>query len=111
MLSPLPRLFAAALALGLIPAAALRGEPAIIAKARAYLGPEAALNAVKSVHYTGTMVAPNAADPAKPVTAGIDIIFQLPYRQRTVRASGALVDTERARLLRRLATRAGCPRT
>lgn len=93
MFSPSFRLFVALLVLALAPAAALRAEPDIIAKARAYLGPEAALTAVKSVHYTGTMVTPNAADPAKPVTTAIDIIFQAPYRQRTVRVTDKLVDT------------------
>jgi hypothetical protein len=93
MFSPSFRRFAALLVLASAPVAGLRAEPDILAKARAYLGPEAALNAVKSVHYTGTMVTPNAADPAKPVTMGIDIIFQLPYRQRTVRTADSLVDT------------------
>ncbi len=93
MFSPSFRPFAALLVFALAPAAAICAEPDIIAKARAYLGPEAALNAVKCVHYTGTMLTPNPADPAKPVTMAIDIIFQLPYRQRTVRTADSLVDT------------------
>ena len=42
-------------------AVAAHAEPAIIAKARAFLGAESALDAVKSVHYIGTLV---TADPA-----------------------------------------------
>ena len=93
MFSPPSRLAAALLVLALAPAAVLHAEPAILAKARAYLGPEAALNAVKSVHYSGTMATPNPADPAKPALTAIDIIFQAPYRQRTVRTTDSLVDT------------------
>jgi hypothetical protein len=93
MSSPSFRLLLAFLALALAPAAAVRGEPDIIAKARAYVGSESALNAVKSVHYSGTMTAPNPADPTKPATVRIDIIFQAPYRQRTIRTTDTLTDT------------------
>ena len=75
------------------PVAVAHAEHPIIAKARAYLGPEDALNAVKSVHYTGSMVAPNPADPANPTRVGIEIIFQAPYCQRTVRTTEAVIDT------------------
>jgi outer membrane lipoprotein-sorting protein len=85
--------FAALLALSFGLAAVTRAEPAMIAKARAYLGSEAALQAVKSVHYTGSMLAPNAADATKPISVGVDIIFQAPYRQRTVRTTSSAVDT------------------
>lgn len=87
------RPFVTLLALSLAPVAPVQAEPAIIAKARAYLGSEAALMAVKSVHYTGSMAAPNPAGPATPVSVAIDIIFQAPYRQRTVRTTATLVDT------------------
>ena len=80
-------------ALLVAPVAAVCAEPEIIVKARAYLGSEAALGAVKSVHYSGTMVTANPADPGKPVIVAIDIIFQSPYRQRTVRTTDTLVDT------------------
>ena len=93
MLPPFSRPFAALLVLSLATVATVRAEPAIIAKARAYLGSEAALGAVKSVHYTGSMLAPNSADPAKPIAVGVDIIFATPYRQRTVRTTESLVDT------------------
>ena len=93
MLPPSFRPLAVLLALCLGPGAAVRAEPAIIAKARAYLGPEAALKAVKSVHYTGSMLAPNPANATQPFSVGVDIIFQAPYRQRTVRTTSTLVDT------------------
>lgn len=58
-------------------------EPAIIAKARAYLGTEAALRAVNTLHFTGSLelgdTPPEAATPIK-----VDITFERPYRQRSV---------------------------
>jgi outer membrane lipoprotein-sorting protein len=77
------RLFAAAcivLASTVAPAA----EPAILAKARAYLGSEAALNNLKSVHYTGMLVMNDPADPKKQTRAAMEIIFQRPEQQRIV---------------------------
>ncbi len=62
-------------------------EPSIIAKARALLGTEAALNAVNSVHYTGTLTTTDPVDPTKKTSAPIDIIFQRPDQQR-IQASG-----------------------
>lgn len=47
-----------------------------IAKARAYLGSESALNAVTSIHFAGTLEA--SGDIKLPA----EIIFQKPYRQR-----------------------------
>ncbi|MEJ1971363.1 MAG: hypothetical protein WDM96_02265 [Lacunisphaera sp.] len=63
-----------------------------VAKARAYLGNAAALDAVRSLHFQGsfpsTEQAPDPADPQKtveqPVRVTIDIIFQQPMRQRQV---------------------------
>jgi outer membrane lipoprotein-sorting protein len=78
-------------------AAALGGaqaaEPAIIAKARAFLGTEAALNAIKSVHYTGTVTSSDPADPAKQTRAEIEIIVQKPDQQRVVARSDKTVET------------------
>jgi len=65
----------------------------MVAKARAYLGPEAALNAVQSVHYIGSMLAPNPADLQKLAPVAIDIVFRAPYRQRTTRSSETSIDT------------------
>lgn len=81
-----------ALALGaMLPA---RADPAAewLAKARAYLGPESALNAVDSLHFEGMVETvervPDPADPGKtierPVRLGIDIIFQKPMQQRQI---------------------------
>lgn len=61
---------------------ATAAEPAIIAKARAFLGPEAALEAVKTIHYTGTLVVMEGTDGAKQAPAAMDLVFQKPYRQR-----------------------------
>lgn len=63
---------------------AVGAELPIIAKARAYLGSEAALKAVKSVHYLGVL---KSADPADKSQVSIEIIFQAPYRQRIVAKS------------------------
>lgn len=74
-------------------AAAFAAEPAIIAKARAFIGSEAALNNVKSVHYTGTLLAPDPADPAKQVQTKIEIIFQKPEQQRITATSDKAIET------------------
>lgn len=57
-------------------------EPPIVAKARAYLGTDEALAAVKSVHYTGTLIITDAEDPKQVVRAAAEIIFQKPEQQR-----------------------------
>ncbi len=79
-------------ALASFAAGPLRAETAEqwIAKARAYLGSESALNAVTSVHYTGTLEAtekiPSADDKTKlvdhPVSLPADLVFQKPFQQR-----------------------------
>jgi len=58
-------------------------EPAIITKARAYLGTEAALNAVNTLHYSGKLELSDmdADGPEGPIT--IEIIFERPYHQRS----------------------------
>lgn len=66
---------------------------ATITKARAHLGTEAALEAVRSVHYVGTLETIDATpEGPKPVTAQIEIIFQKPYRQRIVATSNERVE-------------------
>jgi hypothetical protein len=57
-------------------------EPAIIAKARAQLAPDAVLDAVQSIHYTGTMKEVDSAHPDKPLTRSIEIYLQKPDQQR-----------------------------
>jgi hypothetical protein len=57
-------------------------EPAIIAKARAYLGSDAALDAVTSVHLSGTVSGENPANViSKSWTAKVEIIFQKPWQE------------------------------
>ncbi len=63
-----------------------------VAKARAFLGPERALNAVQSLHFEGTIDTtervPDPADPGKaidrPIRLTLDIVFQKPMQQRQI---------------------------
>lgn len=71
-------------------AVAVRAEPAILTKARAYLGSEASLDAVKSIHFIGSLVSDET--PGKPPVA-IDIVFQKPHRQRIMATSAEGVQT------------------
>jgi hypothetical protein len=57
-------------------------EPAIIAKARARLAPDAVLDAVKSIHYVGTMTGPDPQDATKERQYKIEIFLQKPAQQR-----------------------------
>jgi len=58
-------------------------DPPIIALARAYIGSEAALDGVRSVHYMGTLETTNTQGPKPvPVRGTIDILFAKPVRQR-----------------------------
>jgi len=76
------------LILGLLPCLALGAradEPAILARARAYLGPESALAAVHSLHFVCRVI---RADPdfpddtSKAVVNPADIYFEKPSRER-----------------------------
>lgn len=82
MIPPLVRALCAAGALLGVTVGAAAAEPAIVTKARAYLGPEAVLNAVESVHFIGTLVTTSPADPTKQTRAAVEIFFQSPERQR-----------------------------
>ena len=64
-------------------------EPPIIAKARAYLGSEAALNAIKSVHFTGNV----KTEGQSAGNATIEIIAQKPDQQRVVATTEKGVET------------------
>lgn len=70
-------------------AGVLRAENPIIAKARANIGPEAALDGLKSIHYTGKLevVGKDADGKDLPVSVAIEIVFEKPYRQRIVATS------------------------
>ena len=73
-------------------AASSATEPAMIAKARAFVGPESALNAVKSVHFVGTLVTADPADPTKQTRAAVEIFFQTPDRQRIQATSDKTIE-------------------
>lgn len=60
----------------------VHAELPILTKARAFLGAEADLEGVKSVHYVGTLVTSDPADANKPESAAVDIVFQKPGQQR-----------------------------
>lgn len=72
--------------------AAFGAEPAIIAKARARLAPDAVLDAVKSIHYVGTITAPDPAAPEKEIRQAIEIFLQKPAQQRIVVTSEAVIE-------------------
>lgn len=74
-------------------AGALRAEPAIIAKARAFVGTEEAINAVKSIHYVGSLVTPDPTDAKKLTYVTLDLILQSPYQQRSSSTSDRSVET------------------
>ncbi len=81
MISNFIRAFLAAVAVSVC-APAAHSEPAILAKARAFIGSDAALDAVGSVHYVGTLLSTHPTDPSKSMSAQVDIVFQKPHRQR-----------------------------
>ncbi len=72
-----------------------------IAKARAAVGPESALNQVTSIHFKGTLATtqpvPVEGQEGKTreeqIVLGIDIVFQKPYRQRMILRSDKVVET------------------
>jgi len=76
-------------------AGALRAdEPAIIAKARAYLGSEADLDRITSLRMEGTFsVAFSPPDPKQAQTSKVDIVFQKPWRHRLVVQNGSTTRT------------------
>lgn len=78
----------------LVGASLLRAaEPAIIAKARAYLGSEEALSSLKSLRFQGTLVTKDPENPAKETKVGMEIIFQKPFQQRMVVTSENTIET------------------
>ncbi len=65
----------------------------VIARARAYIGPEAALEGLRSVHFVGTLETTEpTADGPRPVRARIEIYFQKPFRQRIELTMGDRVE-------------------
>ncbi len=92
MIMPSPRSAFAIGALFALTLVARGAEPAIIAKARAFIGPEAALNGVHSIHFVGTVVATNSAAPDKSERAAVEIYFQAPEQQRIQSTSEKTVE-------------------
>jgi outer membrane lipoprotein-sorting protein len=92
MTAPSLRLFATTCAAFLLATFVRGAELAIIAKARAFVGSEAALNALKSVQYTGTLVTADPADPARQTRAAMEIFFQRPEQQRIVATSDKTIE-------------------
>jgi hypothetical protein len=66
----------------------------VIARARATVGSEAALKALESLHYTGTLTTTATDETGGPaeVKVAIEIIFQRPYRQRIVATSANKIE-------------------
>ena len=92
MLSLSRRLFAAILFAWVSIEAIAAEEPAIIAKARATLAPDAVLDAVKTIHYTGTLISADPADRTKELTRQIEIFLEKPARQRIVVTSPQVIE-------------------
>jgi hypothetical protein len=87
------RFFTAALFAAVLVTRASADPDAIIARARAYLGPDATLEAITSIHYVGTLAGEETVkdkdgkEVRRPFKATIDLIFQKPYYQRVVLVS------------------------
>jgi hypothetical protein len=65
---------------------------AMIAKARAFLGGEKALQGVTSVHYVGKLeTTEETKDGPKPTSCSIEIIFQKPYQQRITLTTESII--------------------
>ena len=92
MTSSLLRLLPAACAALGFTVASRAAEPAIITKARAYVGTEATLEAVKSIHYQGTLVLTDSTTPGSSRRAAVDIVFQKPDQQRISSTSDKLIE-------------------
>ncbi len=92
MMLPLSRLLAAILFAFVSSGAVAADEPAIIAKARARLAPDAVLDAVKTIHYVGTLVGADPADRTKEFTRKIEIQLEKPARQRITVTSPQLIE-------------------
>lgn len=90
-----PRFLITLLSLLVLPLGVRAGDvDAVIAKARAAVGDEAALTALKSVHYAGTLETTGIDEKGQPktVTVAIEIIFQKPSQQRIVATSADKIE-------------------
>jgi hypothetical protein len=87
------RLLAATVFAGSTSWAALTPEAeSVITKARAYLGGEAALNAVNSIHFVGSIEMTETPAGTNSGKSAIEIIFQKPSQHRLVVSSAKSVD-------------------
>lgn len=93
MILPVPRVSSLVMMVLAMASGVAAAEPAIIVKARAFLGRDDALDAVRSVHFVGTVVATDPAEPAKETRSAIDIIAQRPDQQRVMATSEKLIET------------------
>jgi hypothetical protein len=75
-----PRLVAIAVLLA--PAALAAAELPIIARARARLGSDQALDGVRTLHFYATLSTTDPRDPSKQVSAKLELLFEKPDRQR-----------------------------
>lgn len=90
MFSSLLRLIAAPVALIALPLT-LAADPALIEKARAYLGPDAALDSVEALSMTGELTVLENDQPL-PGVASIEILFQKPDKQRITASSETRIE-------------------
>jgi hypothetical protein len=87
------RFFTVALFTAVLATRASADADTVIAKARAYLGPDAMLEAVTSIHYVGTLAGEeivkdkDGKETRRPFKGTIDLIFQKPYYQRVTLVS------------------------
>ncbi len=75
-----------------LPTIGWSAEPAILAKARARLGADAALDGMKTIRYSGTLTTVNQKD-GKPITAKVEMVFQKPDMQRITATYDTFVET------------------
>ena len=75
------------LLVGLAPAAFVRADPQTLAKARSYIGAEAALDGVQALRFVGQLEIVGTDSPDAG-TAQLEILFQKPDRQRITATNG-----------------------
>jgi hypothetical protein len=80
-------------AAGLLSTASAQTAEQIIAKAREYLGGEAALTAIQSVHFVGTLdIEQMTSEGPKVEKFGLEMLVQKPYQQLIVSTSPESID-------------------
>lgn len=75
-------------------ASVVRGaEIPVLAKARAFLGGDVALESIRSIHYVGKILGPDPKDPKLQTSAAIEIIIQRPYQYKVTVTSDQVIDS------------------